>query len=108
MSKDSKDKKLTLPEAVEYLRKGICDNKGLKERIDNFAKAALDLRKKESLGKAELEKKSPPGRAKEVEKLKAKGLPASEAFGIAWSQARDHGKPYKKTEEIVKYCKCKE
>ncbi len=34
----------------------------------------------------ELAKKSPPGRKEEVEKLKAKGLPASEAFGIAWKQ----------------------
>lgn len=53
---------------------------------------------KSKLGKAELEKVSPPARAKEVEDLKAKGLPAHEAFGIAWKQQGEKGKPTKKGE----------
>lgn len=48
--------------------------------------------------KSELAKKSPPGRKKEVEDLKAKGMPASEAFGIAWKQNNEKGKPSKKAE----------
>lgn len=46
----------------------------------------------QALLKGELEKKSPPGRKEEVEKLKAKGLPASEAFGIAWKQSNAEAK----------------
>lgn len=68
---------LSVGEALHHL------HGGLQKRIDDFAQSALELRKKET---AALEKKSPPGRKEEVEKLKAKGLPASEAFGIAWKQ----------------------
>jgi hypothetical protein len=39
------------------------------------------------------EAKSPPGRKHEVEELKEKGLPDSEAFGIAWSQENESGEP---------------
>ena len=55
----------------------------------------LDLRKRE--GEA-LEKVSPPGRAHEVEELKAKGVPKSQAFAIAWKQHGEHGSPEKKSE----------
>jgi len=54
--------------------------------------------KADATKKAELAKKSPPGRKEEVEKLKAKGMPASEAFGIAWKQQNEHGKPAKKSQ----------
>ena len=56
---------------------------GLTETLQKNADAIEDLCKREA---AALEKKSPPGRKEEVEKLKAKGMPASEAFGIAWKQ----------------------
>lgn len=56
--------------------------------------------------KAGLEKKSPPGRKEEVEELKGKGLPASEAFGIAWKQQNEHGKPTKKGEMSPKVVPC--
>lgn len=74
---------LSTPEALHYL------HDELQKRIDDFATAAVELRKKET---AALEKKSPPGRKEEVEKLKAKGLPASEAFGIAWKQHNEETK----------------
>jgi hypothetical protein len=80
-------KELSIPETLQAL------HKGLSERVNSFAQEALKLRKRESEA---LEKKSPPGRKEEVEKLKAKGLPASEAFGIAWKQHNEHGKPTKK------------
>lgn len=67
-------KSLSIPEALHGLYKGLT------EQVKDWEQKCLDLRK------AELEKKSPPGRKEEVEKLKAKGLPASEAFGIAWKQ----------------------
>lgn len=67
-------KALSIPQALHEL------HKGLTERVKEFEQDCLTLRK------AELAKKSPPGRKEEVEKLKAKGLPASEAFGIAWKQ----------------------
>lgn len=56
--------------------------------------------------KTELEKKSPPGRKEEVEELKGKGLPASEAFGIAWKQQNERGKPTKKGEMSPKVVPC--
>lgn len=75
-------KQLTVPEALRDL------HQGLTQQIQEWERQCLDLRK------AELQKKSPPGRKKEVEDLKAKGLPASEAFGIAWDQSK--GRPVEK------------
>lgn len=48
--------------------------------------AGSNRRQAMSMAETPMAKKSPPGRKEEVEKLKAKGLPASEAFGIAWKQ----------------------
>jgi hypothetical protein len=47
--------------------------------------------------------KSPPGRKHEVEKLKEEGVPADEAFGIAWKQYNnEHGKEEKKESKLRK------
>lgn len=76
---DKKD--LSIPEALRHL------HQSLSKKIADFADVALALRKKETEAIEKFAKSSPPGRKKEVEKLKAKGLPAHEAFGIAWKQA---------------------
>ncbi len=39
------------------------------------------------------EAKSPPGRKHEIEQLKEEGVPAEEAFGIAWKQHKKLGPP---------------
>lgn len=72
------NKKLNLPE----FRKSLAEE--LKKRVEEFSATCEELKKKEM--EETMEKKSPPGKAKEVEELKAKGLPASEAFAIAWKQ----------------------
>ena len=88
-----------------YAKSALAFNKSTKEEDDQWeadkVQAQLDSKKKQGAHpyrKDELQKKSPPGRKEEVEKLKAKGLPASEAFGIAWKQQNEKGKPAKKSE----------
>ena len=87
---DNAKKPLSLQESLFAL------HAGLREKITAFEQTCIELRKKETEA---LAKKSPPGRKKEVEELKAKGLPASEAFGIAWKQHNEKGKPTKKGDQ---------
>jgi hypothetical protein len=48
------------------------------------------------------EAKSPPGKSKEVEKLKETGMPEEEAFGIAWKQYnKEHGKKTSSTQSTL-------
>lgn len=60
-----------------------------------------------NVSSSQKEAKSPPGKKHEVEELKEKGLPESEAFGIAWKQHnKEHGKHKKEKEAFVsKYFK---
>jgi hypothetical protein len=82
---------MALKEKNMYRHDAICKCESC-NKLDKYAKGELQV------NKGELAKKSPPGRKEEVEKLKAKGLPASEAFGIAWKQQNEHGKPHKKSQ----------
>lgn len=77
---------------------GYAAGNGPNPKKPNAADKEWASMKADATKKAELEKKSPPGRKEEVEKLKAKGLPASEAFGIAWKQQNENGKPNKKSQ----------
>lgn len=113
MANDPKSSKLTKHQALHGLYKGLDD---ITKEIKAFEDRCVALRKAETarldqaeaLAKAEaekakkLEKKSPPGRKEEVEKLKEKGLPASEAFGIAWDQYNDkHKKAEKPLQKVM-------
>lgn len=76
--------KLTIPEFRQKLAKG------LKDQIEAFGKTCEELKAKEAEGT--LKKSSPPGKAKEVEDLKAKGTPKDEAFAISWKQYEEKKK----------------
>lgn len=69
---------------------------------DNGESYSIHISRLESIGPIRTEAKSPSGRKKQVEKLKEMGMPDEEAFGIAWKQQKEHGKPKKKNKKKKK------
>jgi len=64
-----------------------------KERLGETLKETLGMSTYANIKEAV----SPPGRKHEVEQLKEKGVPEEEAFGIAWKQYNEKGKPKKES-----------
>ena len=69
----------------------------LSQNYGNAELSYYDYRDDSDVFSSKREAKSPPGRKHEVEKLKETGMPEEEAFGIAWKQHKEHGKPKKKS-----------